>query len=285
MYTYDKDQIATVFFQGNMSSRSQAANYAGEVGLDVKISDDNIERVYRPDAPLILHNIFPSKDLNDVGYGFSINPLHMLLQCKSLIVNTYCNIKGSSISYSYVMENNVGGKEDVEQNIRAIEECIEANPNKKIVLFGCSRGAATMVVTLANLKDELLQHIKLVIVEAPFDSVENVVNSSSYFPKLIMNYLETCTKYDRMQQSPLEAVNSDSFPLEIPIAFITTKVDDRVPVENTMRLIYALKKKGHSDLHHLMLDNSHHALMHSHNEEDVKKYVDFVNDLYERYIK
>ncbi len=283
-YTYNKNEIVTVFFQGNMSSKNQAANYAGNEGLDIKISDEITEHVYRPDAPLILHNIFPYYDLDDVGYGFSINPLHWCLQIKSLVVNTYCNIHGSSISHSYITQNNIGGKEDVNQNIRAIHECIKANPSKKIVLYGCSRGAATTLVTLAKLDKELLKHIALVIVEAPFDSVKSVVESSSWFPSLTLAFAKTVMNYDENQQSPLDAVSSDNFPLDIPIAFITSKIDDRVPVENTQKLIDVLRAKNHEKIYHLMLENSHHALMHSHNEEDKQNYVEFVNELYERYI-
>lgn len=274
--------IVTVFFQGNMSSRSQAANYAGSEGLYVKTPD--IEHVYVPNAPLILHNIFTYDDLNDVGYGFSINPLHWCLQLKSLVVNTYCGIEGSSLSYSYITENNVGGQEDVNQHIRAIHECIKAHPDKKIVLFGCSRGAATTLVTLSQLNKELLKHITLVIVEAPFDSVPNVIKSSSWFPKLTMNFLNFCTKYDEYQTSPLDAVMDDSFPLDVPIAFITSKVDTRVPIDNTLRLINVLKNKNHTKLHHLMLENSHHALMFRDNKEDQDQYLKFVNHLYDLYI-
>ncbi len=283
-YNYDSNNIATIFFQGNMSSRNQAANYAGNEGLDVKISNETIEHVYRPDAPKILHNIYPYDDLNDVAYGFSINPLHWCLQIKSLVVNTYCNIHGSSISHSYITENNIGGKEDVNQHIRAIHECVKANPSKKIVLFGCSRGAATTLITLANLSKELLKHIALVIVEAPFDSIPSVIESSSWFPAPTMAFLKSVTKYDENQQSPLDAVSSDEFPLDIPLAFITSKVDTRVPIENTQKLIDVLKAKNHSNVYHLMLENSHHALMHSHNEQDKQNYVEFVNELYERYI-
>ncbi len=283
-YNYDSNEIVTVFFQGNLSSRSQAANYAGNEGLDIKISDEITEHVYRPDAPKILHNIFPYYDLDDVGYGFSINPLHWCLQIKSLVVNTYCGIKGSSISHSYITQNNIGGKEDVNQNIRAIHECIKANPTKKIVCFGCSRGAATTLITLANLDKELLKHIALVIVEAPFDSVQSVVESSSWFPSLTLAFSKTVMNYDENQPSPLDAVSSDDFPLDIPLAFITSKVDTRVPIENTQKLIDVLKAKNHSNVYHLMLENSHHALMHSHNEKDKQNYVEFVNELYERYI-
>ena len=167
----------------------------------------------------------------------------------------------------------------------AIEECIKLNPTKKIVLFGCSRGAATTVVTLSNLSKDALGHIKLVIVEAPFDSVESVVNESSWFPSPTLYFIENFTKYDKNQQSPLDSVSSDKFPLDIPIAFVMSKVDTRVPIKNTQNLINVLKNKNHTKLHQLILENSHHALMHSHNKEDQNSYINFVNELYETYLR
>lgn len=279
---YNTDEIITVFFPGHMSSRTQATNYTNKV--TIKITDEITEEVHIPNAPLILHNVFPAKDLDDIGYGFTLNPLHMLFKVKSFVVNEYCNIQGASLGYSYITEDNVSGKKDVEQNIKAIEECVKLHPDNKIVLFGCSRGAATTIITLANLDIEILKHIKLVIVEAPFDSVENVVNSSFYFPNFILNSLKWFTKYDENQQTPLDAVNSEKFPLNVPIAFVTSEVDTTVPIDNTMNLINVLKNRNHQHLHHLNLKNSHHALMHSHNPEDVNNYLQFVNNLYELYI-
>jgi hypothetical protein len=277
--TYNPDDIVTVFFQGHMASRIQAANYAGPKGLHVYTSETDIEHIYSPTSPTILHNIYTTKDLNDIGYGFTLNPLQLVSKIKSLVANTYYDVYGASICHNYVTESNLAGPSDVQQNIKTIEKCVKDYPNKKIVLFGCSRGAATVVTTLANLNKDLLGHVVLAIVEAPFDSVESVVSASSYIPSLGMFYLRTFTKYEDKQQSPLDAVNGD-FPLDIPIAFVTSKADDRVPVENTQRLINVLNAKGHKNLHHLMLDDKHHSLMFM---DD--KYVEFVNGLYEMYVK
>lgn len=279
MATYDSSNIVTVFFQGHMASRTQAANYAGPNGLDVYTSETDIEHIFSPTSPTILHNIYATKDLDDIGYGLTLNPLHLILKVKSIVANTYYDVHGASICHNYVTEGDLAGSSDVQQNIRTIEQCIKDYPNKKIVLFGCSRGAATVVTTLANLNKDLLSHIALAIVEAPFDTVENVVNASSYIPSLGMFYLRRFTKYEDKQQSPFDAVNGN-FPVDIPIAFVTSKVDDRVPVENTMRLINVLNEKGHKKLHHLMLEDKHHSLMFM---DD--KYVEFVKELYEMYIK
>ena len=277
------DDIVTIFFQGHLSARSVAANYAGTAGVKYITTDDTIEHAFVPNAPPILHNIFTCKDLDDIGYGFTANPLYWILKIKSYVVNTYCGIEGASLAHCYITQDNIAGENDIRQYIDMIIECIRLNPTKKIVLFGCSRGAAATIIVLANLNQSILDHIKLVIVEAPFDSVESVVHNSAWFPTATMNMLNMFTAYKPTQQSPLDAVNIDIFP-SIPIAFITSKVDNRVPIENTMNLINILKNKQHPHVHHLVLEKSHHALMFAHNKEDQEKYVHFVNQLYDMYI-
>lgn len=263
--------MITIFFQGHFSSRAQAANYTE--GLDI-IVDNHVEHVYVPNAPKILYNIFTCKDLEDVGYGFSWNPLHWFFKLKSMLVNWYCNIHGASWPHSYITKDNIAGKEDVDQYIEMIKTCIEQNPDKKIVLFGCSRGAAATLVTVANLSPDLLNHVKLVIVEAPFDSVENVLRTSSWCPNVCLFLIKTFTNYKDTQQSPLDAMKT--YP-NIPTAFITSNADTRVPLENTLHLMYELKDYTH--IHHLNLESAHHATMFKD-----PKYIKFVHDLYQLYI-
>lgn len=278
---YIMSTIITVFFQGNGAPRSQAAMYAGDQGLDVPVND-NIEHVHIPGAPLLLHNIFTYPELNDVGYGFTLNPVHHLTKLKNLAMTYYLDIHGSSLAHSFVTKMNIGGDEDVNQLIDAINNCVEMNPEKKIVLFGCSRGASTVVTTLAKLPQNLLDHIKLVIVEAPFDSVENVIKTRSWFPSPTMALIRRITSYDEKQMSPIDAVSNDSFPLNIPIAFIMSELDTTVPIENTMNLVNVLKNKNHPHLHELILKNCNHFAMPL--SADREEYVKFVESLYARYI-
>ena len=276
---YNKDDIVTVYFQGFLASRSQAASYAGPEGLDVYISPDKKEHIYSPKSNKILHNIYATKDLDDTSYESSLNPLHLVLKAKSFVSNTYYDVHGATLSHNYVTEDNVAGADDVKQNIEQIKKCIEEFPDKKIVLFGASRGAATMVTTLANLDENTISHIKLAIVEAPFDTVESVIEASSYIPSLTMGLLRTCTKYKDEQQSPLDAVKNDAFPLDLPIAFVTSKTDNRVPNANTQKLIDVLEGKNHKKLHKLVLEDQHHSTMFRD-----PRYIDFVEELYNTYL-
>ena len=281
---YVMANIITVFFQGNGAPRSQAAMYAGNEGLDVMVND-NLEHVYIPDAPLLLHNIFTYPELNDVGYGFTLNPLHHLTKLKNWAMAYYLDIHGSSLAHNFVTNMNIGGNEDVNQLIDAIDNCVKVHPEKKIVLFGCSRGASTVVTTLAKLqqlqRQDLLDRIKLVIVEAPFDSVENVIKTRSWFPSPTMYAINRFTSYDEKQMSPIDAVSSETFPLNIPIAFVMSELDTTVPIENTQNLISILKNKNHPNLHELVLKNCNHFAMPL--SDDREEYVKFVESLYAQY--
>ena len=283
----DTSNIVTVYFQGNSCSRHQAAKYAGSAGLYIIISEDlPCEHIFIPGSPQLLYNIFPYKDLNDIGYESSLNPLHMFTKAINYAKNLYFDIHGSnSIPHNYITEYNIAGLQDVTQYVNAIKECITENPSKNIVLFGTSRGASTVLISLLYLSEEEQKHIKLVLVEAPFDSVSSVIETTTHFPSLILSLLESITKYKHNQESPLDAVRHPSFPMDIPIAFITSEVDTTVPKENTMNLIRELRQKNHPHLHHLELKYSHHSLMSLNHEDDVREYYDFVHKLYNIYIQ
>jgi alpha-beta hydrolase superfamily lysophospholipase len=166
-----------------------------------------------------------------------------------------------------------------------LRQCVKEqvqDQGKQLVLFGCSRGASTTFISVATVEESLLASIRLVILEAPFDSVESVLAASSYTPDLQLLLLQTFTKYSCDQISPLMA--ADTFPLHVPVAFITSEIDTRVPRACTQRLIDRLRERGHRQVHHLALKNSGHNTMSTGDPDDVAAYVNFVNELYKLYI-
>jgi hypothetical protein len=237
-----------------------------------------------PESPLLLHNIYDYPELDDVGYGWSWNPLHGLMLGVSFVQQQYFGVENAPLHHIYVSNLNLGGQNDVLQHQRALSECIakEILPNgKKLVLFGCSRGASTTFTSVATCAENLKSIIKLVILEAPFDTVDNVIEQSTWFPALAKAALKL-TAYSDEQMSPLTA--AQLFPLEIPVAFITSVVDTRVPIQCTQNLIDVLRKRGHPNLHHLELQNSPHSSMSLADPTDQKNYLEFVNYLYSKYL-
>lgn len=283
---FDKNQMITVFFQGNRESRTQAARYTGKEGLDIYVSNGQIEHIFNPTAPQLLHNLFLYNELNDVEYGFSWNPLHWCSSVAHQLHSWYFNIYGTAcMPHNKWSLMNIAGDEDITQCVNAIKECIKKCSQQKIVLFGCSRGASSLIVALTRLSLSEIEHINLVILEAPFASVPSL--AYEYSPTLAPHFLtllERCTLFQREQFSPLEAVASDKFPLTLPLLFVTSEVDTTVPVLNTMQLIDVLRKRDHQELTHLKLKHSEHSMMSLQDKEDQDSYYAELQRLYRKYI-
>lgn len=278
------EQLVTVFFQGNHASRSQAAKYTGKQGLDIRVSETVTDHVSIPYAPQILYNLFTYNELECIGYGPSWNPFHLAWKGFHYGQQWYYGVEGTThYPHNFLTHDNIGGSTDVRQCVDAIRACLSQHPDKKLVLFGCSRGASTVVTSLIHLKPEEQRQIKLVIAEAPFDTVQSVVEATYYFPSLLYGLIKKCTRYEESQDSPLSAVNSDLFPLDVPIAFIASQTDRTVPMALTKRLVETLEKRNHTQLNYLELKNAHHSCMTLSNKEDSEAYHTFIHSLYEKH--
>jgi hypothetical protein len=157
---------------------------------------------------------------------------------------------------------------------------------KKIVLFGTSRGAATIFAVAMQLPEELAKYISLVVVEAPFDTVESVLRATSYLAPIQLYLLQKIGTYKGDDHStPLSSIiNQRSTHLQCPIAFITSDRDRRVPKSLTLNLMRALRENHpHVTIHHLELHFSHHSAMSINNAEDRRRYVQFMEHLYDTY--
>lgn len=106
--------------------------------------------------------------------------------------------------------------------------------NYRIILFGVSRGASTLIMYLANYSNEL-DHIAAAIVESPFDSMEHVIEKLDPLLGTISNHLLPYTNYKKGHETPIEAAGK--IHVSIPILVIGTTIDSIVPFEGT-KLIY-----------------------------------------------
>lgn len=280
MKSGDRENIVTFFFQGNGSSRFQAAIYTGQQGVKVMVQSELVHAVC-PDAPQLLHNLWMYPELEDVEY-YPYNPLLWAGKFIHHAANRYRRIDFSISHAPIISKWNLAGQQDVSHHLYWFRQMLQTvPPNKKIVLFGCSRGAATTFISVSQMTPEEHLRIALVILEAPFDSVSNTIFESGFCPRLQMALLSSFTSYNSHQMSPIEAVSA--WPTTVPVAFITSDTDTRVPKCLTLNLINALKSNGHEKLYHCELNNSHHALFPMYNLSDQKKYYDFVNEMYDLY--
>ena len=287
-YTFNTDDIATVFCQGNGASRAQAAKYAGPEGLTVRVDSVRTDHVSIANAPRLLWNLYPWADLDDIGYGFSWNPVHWISMCMhAAVLRLGYNLEGMrTLPYNKPGALNVAGPRDVSQYLLAVRQCIEQNPTKRIVLFGTSRGASTVLIAMRHLTDEDRKHVALALVEGPFDTIKHVTDCRfGRAAPLVRWAMRTFGLYRESQESPLDAVKHTRFPLDIPLGFIRSEVDDIVPAECTRPLITALWTRNHTALETRVLARSHHSRMSVDDAQDQEQYLRFVYGLYDRYVK
>lgn len=282
-----RDDIITFYFQGNNSSRGQAAIYAGPEGVQCFTGDDESKVVHHfscPIAPRILHNIYMYKELDDLSYNASYyNPLTFLLKFFSYCKNCQERITGPS-HVTHLTRWSVGGLDDVDQFLENIMKMIDEHPNKKVVVFGPSRGGSTVLIGVSQLPKEYQDRISLVIVEAPFTSFPDVLRSWPYLRYLSsvqLYLLSTFGRYKHDQITPIQVIKN--IPKSIPMAFVISRVDTTVNPKLSKELWFERTLCG-TNIHLCKLNNSHHIGMPTSNLADQKKYYSFVEKLYERYL-
>lgn len=289
-YLFDTSHIVTVFCQGNGASRAQGTKYAGPGGMIVRLDDSpnyRLDHVYIENSPRLLYNLYAWPDLDDIGYGVSWNPVHWISAlAHDVVLKMGYNLRGMhSRPHNRPTYLNVAGERDVAQYLDAVRQCIATEPTRRIVLFGTSRGASTVLLAMRHLSTEEKSHIALALVEGPFDTIQHVTDwRFGRAAPLVRWAMRTFALYREDQASPLEALRHAEFPLDIPLAFIRSKVDTVVPEECTRPLLIALKARNHPALHELVLERSHHSRMSLDDARDQESYLRFVYDLYGRYV-
>lgn len=283
----------TIFLQGAQMARLDACQYTGKEGLSIEVNQGHVEHVFNPEAPQLLYHLYQYPELNDVAYGYTLNPLHWCSKAINLLSQWSSNVYGTAcVPYNKWSLVNLAGPEDVAQCINAIRSCVKEHPTKtKLVLFGRGRGAATLLVALTHLSQEaeLLKYVRLVILEAPFASLPSLLldalpGASTGLVPYMLRLLSFVTQYREEQMTARDAVESKAFPLHVPLLFVTSKKDRVVPRSNTEILIDALKQRQHAALHHLELKHSGHHRMALDAKEDQEAYHTEVHQLYRKYL-
>jgi hypothetical protein len=310
--------ILTVAFPGFSASRSQLAKYTGSDGVVVlrpAWDASGASSVEPPDHSLwmlqflqqlgdsvegrilyhavcdqgarLLFNMLPCCEVSELTTGsWSWNPLHWPTMIKSRGAAWYFTLRGVPMSYMTLERVNLAGFDDQADCLREIAKgaaiVSKEGKGRKLVLFGCSRGATTTCFAALRLAPDVAQHVGLVLLEAPFDTLENVINESSWVPSLAMALVRKLGKYDGDAGA---YTLPEQTHLRCPIAFVTSAVDRRVPESCTVRLKRAIMSAfPHLEIHHLQLSHSSHATMPIGHSEDRAAYLAFVHALYRQYI-
>ncbi len=143
--------------------------------------------------------------------------------------------------------------------------------NKNIILFGVSKGAATMINTIAWLathNPDLLKNINAVILESPFASVEKVVarivginfdEQTKHTNKSIAH--EYFPNYNPENITPIKSVTSmwDTVNRNLVIVFVHSKQDKLIDITDSQLLHGTLKQKNFKNLYLIEAQTGQHA--------------------------
>lgn len=101
--------------------------------------------------------------------------------------------------------------------------------------------------------------------------------------ELVLSVFTFYSRSEARRLSPI-ALASSCFPLDLPVAFVTSKRDSRVPPEGTWRLVEALRARGHKHVHVLELQDAGHEDYYSGSERDHDAYKRFVRSMRDKYL-
>lgn len=146
-------------------------------------------------------------------------------------------------------------------------------PTPPIILVGLSRGASVILNFLAIKKPK---HIKAVILESPFDHMryilENIISKTSGFSVLLQVLF--CTIFPFYNKKGIQTVHIIKYiDKHIPLLFISSLQDQRVPHYHTLMLYYLLKQNDHKKVFLKVFETGKHAKIVKNNEAGYKEAV------------
>ncbi|KPA76662.1 hypothetical protein ABB37_07514 [Leptomonas pyrrhocoris] len=259
-------------------------------------------------APRLIHGVLPSPEVSEShhrNWYCTLNPLHWILIAKELITGWWFCTRPFQFCYSEPGRTNMGGLRDqatytreVRRAVHKMESSAASPPHEQdshapttkqhLVLFGVSRGATTCFYSAMKLNAEDAKHVSLVLVEAPFDTLEHVIDASSYFPRLVRWFFRSfCDWRGGRDEAAAYDFDPQEVHLRCPVAFVLSVKDRRVPNACTQALIDRVRRELVPHIipavEVLTLQHSRHPCMAVGHKEDQDAYVAFVEALYDRY--
>ena len=151
--------------------------------------------------------------------------------------------------------------------------------NHRLVLYGTSRGSATVFNFNAL---EQPHNVAAVICEGLFDSISHIyeVTKSSWI-KFLISLLPKVSNFKEDGILPIKLI--DKVPMNTPILLITSLKDTTVPWQCTMNIYTHLRKKGHKNVHILILKKAGHTWYPQCNKQERALYQNVVHAFYKHY--
>jgi hypothetical protein len=278
----EEQHVVTVFCKGAHASASQASKYS-KSGVHYTMNDGRIEHAQCHYANNVLRNIYVSGETYETEYSWSWWPRYWFGYLFSIVAMWWLGITGASPWHTKTDVMELGGPTDVFEYVTTVRRAIAEHPGHRVVLFGHSLGASTVISSLCSFTSEEHALIDFVLLEAPFDTIEHVVykRMGRFIGRINLTILSIMTNYNSEHATPIQYTRSMLFPRQLHIAFVMSHADTVVPRECTEKLIQSLRKCRQEKLSILELQQSNHCAMSLGSGSDQRRYVDFVNRLYE----
>ncbi len=181
---------------------------------------------------------------------------------------------------------NLAQKKDIQALKRHFEKHVNKHyPNTNVVLYGDSRGAATIFNFIALHNPA---HVKAAVLEGIFDCIPHVIKHFLYDDKnpFIEKQLYTLfsmlvRKYRHDGTTPRKC--AEIITDDIPLLFVISLKDGLISAQNTFWLYKRLKQRGFENIHLLVLKNSAHPAYMMDDPRDRHVYETTVHAFYRHY--
>jgi len=159
---------------------------------------------------------------------------------------------------SLAQDNEIARLDEIYQKACAI------NKTGKIILFGLSRGASTILNFTATHQPK---QVLALILESPFDCVESIIiNKLKQFRmpvndrtiawgQKVMSFL--FSHYNPQGIHPVDVL--DTIDKNIPIFIVCSKQDKLVPCTSSANIYKKFVESGHKKVHFLIVDSGNHS--------------------------
>lgn len=174
---------------------------------------------------------------------------------------------------------NLGQNTDIEMLKNTYQQHLEKFPNQKVILYGTSRGAATVFNFMAKYRPA---EVIAIVLEGIYDEVDHLLKETcGYFNGIAHSFIRLFTAYEANGISPIKSIKD--FPKDIPILIISSKRDGTVPFPCAKNMYKQLKIAGHNNVHFLKLKNSSHDSYSFQNDKDRELYEQVIHTFYKHY--
>jgi len=147
-----------------------------------------------------------------------------------------------------------GQQPDIDAFTAAFRDLLSlVTPDRKVILCGHSRGAATIVNSLPALSEQEVQRIEQVILSAPFDSLKSVVRELCKKREIstkVADFLHYwivplfLRQYNPHGITPIDSVSHIKNMTSLPITIIASQDDAVVPFNCTQNLFKKFRDCG-----------------------------------------